>query len=105
MYNYLSSGFLEAGQFTVSVRRNTEYMAAADAEGVIQNLDFRGGKHQTNSTKKMSSLSRVSQIQTLVLAFDITLLFVYGLLTFFLPRQKLCVTVQVNITVKSLKVS
>lgn len=56
MYNYLSSGFLEADQFTASVNRNTEQIIAADAEGVTQNLHFRGGKHQTNSTEKMSCL-------------------------------------------------
>lgn len=71
MHNYLSSGFLD--RLTACVSRNTEHITAADAEDAVQNLDFRGGKHQTNSAKKMSPLSRISQMQTLVLAFNITL--------------------------------
>lgn len=43
----VSSGFFEVDQFTASVSRNTENTTAAGAEDVIQNLDFRGGKHQT----------------------------------------------------------
>lgn len=51
---YCRSKFLEIDQFTAPVSRNIEHVTAAKAEGVIQNLDFKGGKQQRSSTKKTS---------------------------------------------------
>lgn len=54
------SKFLEIDRLTAPVSRNIEHIAAAKAEDVIQNLDFRGEEHQTNSTKKMFPFSCLS---------------------------------------------
>lgn len=57
--NYPRSKFLEMDQLPADWTW-IEDVTAEQAEDVIQNLDFGGGKHQTNSTKKMSPLSCLS---------------------------------------------
>lgn len=57
--NYPRSKFLEIDQFTVPVSRNIEHITAAKAEEVIQNLDFRGGKHHKQRAQRKCLLSHV----------------------------------------------